>query len=273
MEKENFDHFKGKDALHHVLETKAKSQIEPHGFEISAPTFAFIDTFKSTLILNLILFIPLYLLQFNSSFLSSLLFLFCLGITLLFTLRSGLLGWSIIERLHRNLKQEYYEIQHNRAQEREELKAMYSNKGFKEPLLNQVVDVLMSDDNTLLTVMLEEEMGLSLNNQEHPLKLALGSFIGGVLALIITQTSLYIFASSFFIYLIFLSVLIVSLIQACLEKNSLIPAAVWSLGTLGFIFASVYIITEMWITYFPDFSKVVLNLNTCGQLFYGALCP
>ena len=58
--------------------------------------------------------------------------------------------------------EERFEIAHHRGQEKEELTELYALKGFKGELLDQVINVLMADDNRLLSVMLEEELGLEL---------------------------------------------------------------------------------------------------------------
>ncbi len=89
--------------------------------------------------------------------------------------RSAWLGWSRLERLHRILAQEKWEIEHNREQEREELGVLYAAKGFEGKLLEDVLDVLMADGDRLLKVMVEEELGLTLESQVHPLKQGLGA--------------------------------------------------------------------------------------------------
>jgi hypothetical protein len=101
--------------------------------------------------------------------------LFSFGWAVWKTGRSALLGWGRMERLHRLIEEERWEIQHHRAQERRELGEMYRAKGFDGKLLEEVLDVLMSDDNRLLKVMLEEELGLTLEAYEHPLRQAIGA--------------------------------------------------------------------------------------------------
>ena len=93
-----------------------------------------------------------------------------------------LLGWARLERLHRIVEEERYEIENHRQQEREELKELYRAKGFQGKLLDEVVDVLMADGERLLKVMVEEELGLSLQSQEHPLKQGAGSALGAFVA-------------------------------------------------------------------------------------------
>ncbi len=67
------------------------------------------------------------------------------------------------------LHRERAEIRDDPDHEREEVVALYAAKGFQEPLLTQVVDVLCADDDRLLKVMMEEELGLSLFHVNHPL--------------------------------------------------------------------------------------------------------
>ena len=79
-------------------------------------------------------------------------------------------NWFALQGHHKKMIDEKNEIDTNRAQEREELEALYRLKGFEDPLLTDVIDTLMSDSNQLLKVMLEEELGLTLNRLNHPLK-------------------------------------------------------------------------------------------------------
>ena len=89
-----------------------------------------------------------------------------------------MLGWSRLERLHRVIEEERWEIEHHRPQEREELRALYAAKGLRENSSMRSIEVLMADDNRLFQVMLEEELGLTLEAYEHPLKQAFGAFFG-----------------------------------------------------------------------------------------------
>ena len=173
-------HFKGKDAIGHVAEAQAKGMIsaaEIHGTEIPGPISAGADSARDTAFLLLLLSL---ILQFLDSKLVPVpvLFVFLMGLLVFRTGRSAWLGWFRLERLHRVLEQEKWEIEHNRDQERAELKELYRAKGFDGKLLEDVTDVLMADGDRLLKVMVEEELGLSLENVEHPLKQGLGAFIG-----------------------------------------------------------------------------------------------
>ena len=174
-------HFKGKEALDHILEKKndSRNQGELHGFEIGGFWGTFTDALREFAILFLLLSLPLSL-YFPS--INHFLFLlaFSSGFLVWKTGKSGWLAWSRLERLHRLIEQEKYEIENHRPQEREELLALYRSKGFQGKLLEEVCDVLMADQDRLLKVMLEEEMGLTLEAYEHPLETSLGSFFGSV---------------------------------------------------------------------------------------------
>lgn len=80
------------------------------------------------------------------------------------------------------LQRERAEIRDDPDHEREEVVALYAAKGFQEPLLTQVVDVLCADDDRLLKVMMEEELGLSLFHVNHPLLVGLWNFAAALLA-------------------------------------------------------------------------------------------
>lgn len=232
----DYSHFKGKDALTHVMETHAKgTATEPHGIEIPGHLFAATDTAR---LLSLFL-----LLLTTLSLPARIIGLMGLGMLIGLAGRSAWIGWARLERLHRNLEQEHYEIEHHRAQEREELRALYQQKGFQDPLLDQVVDVLMADDDRLLRIMLEEEMGFSLESYEHPLKQCVGALVGGFLTLLLLACVYYTFSFPYFLATSFLIIGFASGLSAFFEKNKLIPSIVWGLGIAGLSFGMVYFLS------------------------------
>jgi len=83
------------------------------------------------------------------------------------------------------LDRERSEIRDCFEQECEEVRALYAAKGFREPVLSQVVDTLTSDEDRLLKLMMEEELGLSMQHINHPLLVGLWNFTaalaGGVM--------------------------------------------------------------------------------------------
>ncbi|MDF2549679.1 MAG: putative rane protein [Chlamydiales bacterium] len=223
-------HFKGDSALEHIAEVQAKGWLaskEPHSHQMPGFAYAFVSGLRDTA--SLLLLISL-LLQFTSLALQEKLLL--LG-SLSFgwsIWKGGLnawLSWTKLERLHRVLIEEKSEIEYHRDQEREELSALYQAKGLHGKLLHDVVDVLMADNDRLLKVMLEEELGYRLESYDHPLKYGLGAFLGSLLA-----GSLALFLLAFFghSYALFFSIALVALsgaISALYEKNHLVNAVIW----------------------------------------------
>jgi len=87
-----------------------------------------------------------------------------------------------IEYFASELDRERTEIRENFDHEREEVVSLYAAKGFREPLLGQVVDTLCSDEDRLLKVMMEEELGLQMHHVPHPLVVGLWNFGGAAAA-------------------------------------------------------------------------------------------
>lgn len=226
------NHFQGKDALGHVKEKRLEGTLaEPHGLELPGFAFAFVDGAKQ--LASLLLFLLAISLALDLSFAISakLLLLSGLAFMTIFASRSALLGWSRLERLHRVAEQERYEIEHHRPQERAELKALYGSKGFKGELLEKVVDVLMADDDRLLKVMLEEEMGLSLEAYEHPLKPALAIILSSLITLLLFISS-YLFLPWYVAGGVLALIIAAASLYGCVkEKNKVVTALVWNLST------------------------------------------
>lgn len=174
-------HFKGKKPLEHVIEARLKGMAateEAHGAELPGHYSAGADGAKETALLLLILWTLLSELQFPSTQIHWISISLIIGWIFWKVSRSAILGYARLERLHRLIEEERWEIEHHRPQEKEELKALYAAKGFSGELLDEVVEILMADDNRLLQIMLEEELGLKIESYEHPLKQALGAFFG-----------------------------------------------------------------------------------------------
>ena len=232
-------HFEGKGVSEHLLDARKKGAAvlaETHGSEIPGYLTAFTDCIKESSLILLFGWIILSL--FSMPHKIAILSIFALCHIIWKTGRSALLGYARLERLHRLIEEEKYEIEHHREQEKEELTDMYRCKGLSGKLLEDVVEVLMADDNRLLSVMLEEELGIPLEVQEHPLRQATGALLGALLssiAMIATfflGTLLYPFIVAFF--LLFLSAFIASK----REKNDRVKAIVWNLG-IGFLSSGV----------------------------------
>ena len=241
------DHFKGKSVAEHLKEARLKGSIasgEIHGTELPGHISAAADSTKDTACALLIFWAVASAFITNQSILLPLFATFAFGWIVWKAGRSALLGYGRLERLHRVIEEERWEIQHNREQEKQELREMYEVKGFSGQLLDEVVDVLMADDNRLLRVMLEEELGLSLEVYEHPLKQAFGAGLGA-LATSALMVGALAFWSTWGIPLFALMIVMASsAIIAKKEKRYLLGSVIWNFALTLFSSAGAYFLAR-----------------------------
>lgn len=244
------DHFKNKEAISHVAEVQAKGIIdsnEPHGVETPGVIAAGCDAAKETAVMLLLL--SAILLYYPVPFSTTLGFylIFSLSLIIWKAGRSAWLGWSRLERLHRVLEEERWEITHNRPQEKEELAVIYAAKGFQGKLLEDVVDVLMADGDRLLKVMIEEELGMSLENHPHPLQQALGAAIGSFLVAALMILASYLFGELGVIISGFICVGITAGIVSYYEKNRIPDGVLWNIGIASLAFGAIYFLIQYFL--------------------------
>jgi VIT1/CCC1 family predicted Fe2+/Mn2+ transporter len=103
---------------------------------------------------------------------------------------------------------------------------------------------MMADDNRLLHIMLEEEMGLALEVYEHPLKQSLGAGIGVVIATALFAGGYFFFSP---IAATALTVILAAVIVAKLERNRRIEAAVWNLSLVAFVAGVTYFLKQIFL--------------------------
>lgn len=240
-------HFKGKDALHHVIQAQAGgivSASEVHGTEIPGYLSAAGDAARETAILLPAIWLLLSYFSHSSHENLTLLLLFSCSWLIWKTGRGAWLGWFRLERLHRVLEQERWEIEHHFEQERDELRVLYAAKGFEGKLLEDVLDVLMADNDRLLKVMIEEELGLSLETTEHPLKQGLGAASGVFIASLLCFGLLVIAPSSGIFIGAAVTIGTASAFTAYLAQNQTVPAIIWNLGLATLVIGSFYFFLE-----------------------------
>lgn len=77
-------------------------------------------------------------------------------------------------------KIEYWEVDHLPEKERQEIEDIYKAKGFEGELLTQVVDVITSDKDRWVDVMMKEELEL-IEESRSPFKIGLVTYLSFIL--------------------------------------------------------------------------------------------
>lgn len=241
----SFDHFQGKAPLEHLKDARSRglfAAAEIHGAPMSRIEASLVDAAKETSFITLLLSSIFWFAKLPSPLIFSLLIIFFPGWILWKVSKSAFLGWARLERLHRLIEEERYEIEHNRDDEREELTALYATKGFSGNLLTQVVDTLMADDQKLLEVMLEEEFGLTLETYEHPLKQASGSLLGALVSPLLSLCGWYFFDLFGLILVALFSLVASTILSAKIERNDILKAFFWTISSIGLALGTSYFI-------------------------------
>jgi VIT1/CCC1 family predicted Fe2+/Mn2+ transporter len=88
---------------------------------------------------------------------------------------------------------EYWEIEHLREKEVQEIREIYEGKGFKGELLEQVVEVITSDDDIWVDTMMKEELEMA-KDDKAPVMTAAATFVSFNIVGIIPLLA-YVFAS------------------------------------------------------------------------------
>ncbi len=83
---------------------------------------------------------------------------------------------SRIEYVERQRKREEWEIENTTAQKIQEIKDIYSDKGFKGELLESIAKVITSKRKVWVDTIMEEKIGLAGNNNENPIYKAITTF-------------------------------------------------------------------------------------------------
>ena len=241
-------HFQGKSVVEHLRAARLKglqASRENHGLEPQGHILGGADGAKETAIITLLAWIILSQLKAPFSSIVVVLGFLAFGMLLWKIGRSALLGWGRLERINRLIADEKYEIENNREEEKEELTEIYRAKGFVPPLLDKVIDVLMADDNKLLGIMLEEELGVSLETYEHPLKQALGAGIGVFLSSSFMGLSLAILPTTWGLFVSsYATIFIASYVIAKREQLYPLPVIVWNLALTFLVSSGVYFLSQ-----------------------------
>lgn len=171
------------DVAEHITEARARAREMLAG----ESHLAAIDDWRRALTsardaLVLIWLVWLAMQGFGAQYSGYLLAALSVALALLVGISTARSTYTQVQYYAAELERERSEIRNNFEEEREEVRVLYAAKGFTEPLLGQIVDTLSSDDDRLLKVMMEEELGLSMYHVNHPLVVGLWNFLGAALA-------------------------------------------------------------------------------------------
>lgn len=151
-----------------------------------------------------------------------------------------------LEYIQMKRKQEEWEIDNIAEQEKQEIRDIYTKKGFKEDLLEEIVRIITSRRKVWIDTMMKEELGL-IEDHKRPMESSLSTFVGfniiGVIPLlpfviftILNIESFYAFYYSTFFTA--LSFLLVGMIKGRIIENSIWRSGLVSLligGTAAFV--------------------------------------
>lgn len=108
-----------------------------------------------------------------------------LGISLYLGMATGVATRVRLRYYESELERERREIQEHPEHEREEVRALYAAKGLEGEMLERVTDTLCADDDRLLKLMMEEELGLFIHHINHPLLVGLWNGAGAACATLV----------------------------------------------------------------------------------------
>lgn len=240
--------FNLKETIDHLAATKASgilTSTEQPGIENHGSWLSGSDAAKEMAMGILLLNLFLSACHFVSHEIFWLVLLFTLSWSLWKGGRSAWLGWSQLEKLHRLLALEKHSIVHDRIKSREELSVLYSAKGFKDKLLEEVLDVLMANENRLLLIMVEEKLNLTLEKYEHPLKQGLGAFTGSIFSGFLMLAGISILPINSLYITAILIIGLASAIAAKVEGNHPITAVVWNLSLATLVYGCAYFLFQL----------------------------
>jgi vacuolar iron transporter family protein len=144
-------------------------------------------------------------------------------------------------------KKEEWEIDNLEEQEKQEIRDIYTKKGFKDELLDEIVRIITSRRKVWVDTMMREELGL-IEDEKKPLDSSLSTFVGfniiGLIPLIpfiiffsvgVTANSDAFFYSSIATGVAFF---LVGVIKGRIVKHSMIRSGIFTLiigGTAAFV--------------------------------------
>jgi len=148
-------------------------------------------------------------------------------------------------------KQEEWEIDNLEDQEKEEIREIYREKGFKDELLEEVVRTITSRRKVWIDTMMKEELGL-IEDEKAPIDSSVSTFVGFNVIGIIPLIPFIIFImfslelnSNVFVYStisVVIAFVIVGMIKGRIVKKSIIRSGMYTLIIGGIAAFVAYIV-------------------------------
>ena len=103
-----------------------------------------------------------------------------------------------IEYIEKRRRREEWEIENQSEQEKQEIRDIYTEKGFKDELLEAIVNVITARRRVWIDTMMKEELGLIDDKNNRPLDTAVSTFVGfNTIGLIPLIPFMFLYASGF----------------------------------------------------------------------------
>ena len=155
------------------------------------------------------------------------------------------------EYIEMKRKQEEWEIDNLEEQEKDEIRDIYSKKGFKDELLEEIVRIITSRRKVWVDTMMKEELGL-IEDEKKPLDSSISTFVGFNLIGLIPLIPFMVFmaigvdpnSEAFFYSIIFVlsAFFIVGVIKGKIVKKSKIRSGIYTLIIGGIAATVAYLI-------------------------------
>lgn len=156
------------------------------------------------------------------------------------------------EYIEKERQKEEWEIDNLGEQEKQEIRDIYANKGFKDELLEEIVRIITSRRKVWLDTMMKEELGL-IEGKRQPMDTAISTFVGfNIIGLIplIPFVFFFVIGSSLFSYNAFqysviftaIAFFLIGTIKGKIVKRSLLKSGIYTLGIGGIAAVVAYLV-------------------------------
>jgi len=156
------------------------------------------------------------------------------------------------EYIEKERRKEEWEIDNLAEQEKQEIRDIYANKGFKDELLDQIVRIITSRRKVWLDTMMKEELGL-IEGKRRPIDTAISTFTGfNIIGLIPLIPFVFFFtsdsglsSSDVFPYSVIFTVIaffLVGILKGKIVKRSLFKSGTYTLAVGGIAAIIAYLV-------------------------------